>query len=520
MSNPAQGSVFIEHVSKAYGGFYALSDVSLSIRPGTIHAFVGENGAGKSTALGAVTGRVQPSSGRVVVHGTDLPLGSPRAARNAGIAAIYQELTIVPALSALENVFLGAPLATNGWLARRRMEAQFQRLSERLGVALSPSARADSLSVADQQLLEIMRALHTGARIILLDEPTASLAARERRALFDLMRSLRASGITMAFVSHNLGEVLEIADHITVFRDGQVTADKPAHEWNRTGLIQAMLGSEAKVLAAALDSGTQTPRPHPTPPPTQRHRVVDVQALRVPGVLEDVSFTAYEGEILGIAGLVGSGRSSTLRALAGLTPTATGALAINDAPVTWPRTVRSALRHGIALVPEDRQGEGLVLGQSAAPNITLSDLHAVSRWGWLRPRLRQRAAEAAARGYGLDKHMMRNPVRELSGGNQQKVVLARWAHKTPTVLLADEPGRGIDIGAKAQILGTLRQFAAAGRTVIMVSSESEELLAFADRILVLRRGQIAAEFDNRSQSVTEHQLLTASFDSELTHDHS
>jgi ribose transport system ATP-binding protein len=519
MTSQVRNAVELEHVSKAYGAFHALSDATLSIRPGTVHALVGENGAGKSTALGVVAGRVAPTSGRVLVDGRELPPGSPRAARAAGLAAIYQELTIVPALTAMENVFLGSTVAKGGWLDRRDMESRFEQLSRRLGAAIRPSVRADRLSLADQQLLEIMRALHTDARIILLDEPTASLAAQERASLFELMRSLRASGITMAFVSHNLGEVLDISDHVTVFRDGRITADGPASGWNRAGLIQAMLGSDAAPLSDALGHvSTASPRTSsPAGDTDARPPVLEVRGLNVPGVLEDVSFRACEGEILGIAGLVGSGRTSTLRALAGLTRGATGSVIVNRRRSGCPRTVRAALKLGIALVPEDRKGEGLVLGQPSAPNITMSDLSAVARRGYLRPAQGRRAAAAAARGYGLDERMMGKPVRDLSGGNQQKVVLARWAHRPPTVLLADEPGRGIDIGAKAQILASLQTFAAAGRTVVMVSSESEELLAFADRILVLRRGRVAQQFDNRNRDVTEHQLLTASFDSEPLH---
>jgi rhamnose transport system ATP-binding protein len=450
-------------VGKRFGATVALQHVDLDVEAGSIHALVGENGAGKSTLLGILAGRLAGSEGRAEALGAPLPAGDPRAARAAGVVAIYQELTIVPQLSAVANVFLGAPEARGGWLARRAMTRRFRALAERLGAEIDPAARAGALSIADQQLLEVMRALRAHARVILLDEPTAPLAPAERAALLTLMDDLRQDGVTMLFVSHNLGEVLQIADRVSVFRDGRLVSTRPTAAWTRSDLIRAMLGeADAGPSAGA--------RRTPAPAAARAVPLLSVRELAVPGVLADVSLDAHAGEIIGVAGLVGSGRTTLLRALAGLERGATGRLRLRGQPAGWPRTVRAALALGIALVPEDRKAQGLVPGLSGTRNVALADLGAISTRGWIsNTRARARAAEAAC-GFGFDERRLAEPVSRLSGGNQQKLLLARWAHRRPAVLLADEPTRGIDIGAKAQILATLRTFTAAGAAVVLVSS--------------------------------------------------
>jgi ABC-type sugar transport system ATPase subunit len=502
-------AIAVAGVSKRYGATAALTGIDLDVPAGTIHALVGENGAGKSTLLGILAGRVEPTEGEVRVFGEPATFGSPRAAHAAGIVAIYQELTIVPALSAVANVFLGQTLARHGLLSERVMRERFRALCERLNVSIAPDVPARRLSVADQQLLEIMRALQAQARIILFDEPTAPLAPPEREGLFRVMRDLRADGVTMLFVSHNLDEVLDLADDVTVFRDGRRTQSGPAAEQTKTSLIAAMLGDAGHdAVAASATDGSGTVRRRRA----ARSELLRVQDVTVRGALAGARLTVHAGEIVGIGGLVGSGRSTLLRALAGLVRPAEGEMFVAGVPVRWPRTVRESLRHGIALLPEDRKDQGLVLGRSAMENITLAALDKVARGTVISERSMRRAATAAAEPYGFDPRRLDETARNLSGGNQQKLLLARWAHRPPRVLLADEPTRGIDVGAKAEILDTLRGLAAQGLAVVLVSSELEEVAAIADRVVVLSHGRHAGELDGAERPITVKDILHVGFE--------
>lgn len=508
MTNTAEEPIAVSctGVTKEYGATRALSGVDVTVLTGTIHALVGENGAGKSTLLGILAGRVVPSGGHIEILGDDAPLGNPRAARHRGVVAIYQELTIVPALSACANVFLGQTTSRMGVLSERVMKHRFAQLCEMLGVRIDPDISAGRLSVADQQLLEIMRAVQADARLILFDEPTASLAESEREALFRLMNDLRNHGVTMILVSHNLDEVLSISDAITVFRNGTVQDSRPTRTWNKATLIEAMLG-ETKVWE-------HTPRMR------QVHvgePLVAVTGLCVEGALVDVNIDVSPGEIVGIAGLVGSGRTTLLRALAGLESSATGHLRIDGMPVSWPHTVRAARKLGIALVPEDRKSQGLVLGASAAENIILGNMAGASRWGVISQRRMRSSAQAAAEEFGFDSAKIDQLARNLSGGNQQKALLARWKYCPPRLLLADEPTRGIDIGAKLEIIETLRNFADSGVAIVVVSSEIEEVISVADRIFVLAEGRVTASLDAADRKLTVENILHHAFKVETAH---
>lgn len=486
---------------KSFGGIVALAGASLQVNAGTIHALVGENGAGKSTVLGAIAGRLTADSGTIVIDGKEAHRLTPREAHAHGVAAIYQELTIIQGLTSTANVYLGHTPARGGFLAQATMHRRFEALCKRVGVSIPADARAGDLSIADQQMLEIMRALESGARIILLDEPTASLVQAERDNLFRIMRELRENGVTMVLVTHNLGEVLAICDEITVFRNGRTVAKGAVAEWTRESLIRAMLGQAAPDLQTS----------HRATVPIADHDMLRISDLNVPGILSDVSFRARRGEILGVAGLVGSGRTSLLRAIAGLEPSATGTIEIDSRPESWPTTVRRALRLGVALVPEDRKGQGLLLHMSSKENVGISNLKHFSRLGMVRlNEMRREAGDLVGR-YGLDTSRIEQPVRELSGGNQQKVLLARWQLTDPKILLADEPTRGIDVGAKASILASLRAFADAGSTVIVVSSELEELTIVADRVIVISAGRIVDEADAGSEGVGVPWMLQAAF---------
>jgi ABC-type sugar transport system ATPase subunit len=497
-------------VSRSFGVTRAVREVTMDLATsGRIHALVGENGAGKSTCLGMAAGRIAPSSGKILVCGVAIPAGSPRAARAEGVHAIYQELTILPALTPQANVFLGQTISRRGWLQEKTMRASYEALCERFGVIPAPNARCGDLSVAEQQTLEILRALASDARCILLDEPTASLAQAERDALFATMQGLRQSGIALTIVSHNLDEVLASADEITVFRDGQVVEKRPAADWNKQQMVRAMLGP-SRMLAAA--SGEHTLR---RPNPSQRDAppVLRVRDLTSPGLITDVSFDLRPGEVLGIAGLVGSGRSSILRALAGLDRKATGSMATRDERTgSIPKSVREARRRGIALLPEDRKGQGLLLGRSGTDNVTLGEWASLKRGVFLSDARQAVAAANAAEQAGFDRRRLAEPVHQLSGGNQQKLMIARWLHTSHSVLLADEPTRGVDIGAKAEILRALEVIVRSGRSMILVSSELEEVVGLSDRVIVVNSGRQLATLDAADGPVTPARILQIIFD--------
>ena len=495
-------AVSVEGVDKSFGAARVLRDIHLDLTPGEIHAFVGSNGAGKSTLLGVLAGRLSATAGGVKVFGTDLEPGSPRASRAAGIAAIYQELTIVPALSAQANVFLGHEMVTGTVLDERGMRQAYQDLCQSLGVACRRDVSAGTLSVAEQQMLEIMRALTLDARLILLDEPTASLAEAERATLLSLMGKLRERGVTQVIVSHNLEEVLAIADRVWVFRDGELTETRPAGEWSKQALVEAMLGAELEMVEFRDTRTTLEEQDVP---------LLRVEDVVVPGRVHGVTLTVRHGEVLGIGGLVGSGRTSLLRALAGLEPKSSGRIWINGVERSWPRNVRAALRLGVALIPEDRKGTGLVLQASAVENVVMGDQRSVSRWGVKRPRVWRASAKAALRPLAFDTARLGERTGNLSGGNQQKQLVARWFHAPPLLLLADEPTRGIDIGAKTDVLAAIAGQATGQTGVILVSSELEEVLALSNRVVVLGAGQVVTELDQADHELTVKEVLSSAF---------
>jgi rhamnose transport system ATP-binding protein len=502
---------FIElvRVGKTFGATHAVTDVSTALATrGEIHALVGENGAGKSTCLGIASGRLSPTTGSVLINGSAIATGSPRSALRAGVHTIYQELTIVPALSPAANVFLGNDIARAGWLMESEMRSGYEELCSRLNLEPSSAKRSGDLSVADQQMLEIVRALVSDASALLFDEPTASLAHAERNALFATMTRLRAEGLAMTLVTHNLEDVLEHSDVVTVFRDGRVVERRPTSAWTKRDMVSAMLGAKAG-LSPAVGGLTQRPARTDSGP---RKPALSVRSLSSPGVLHDISFEVRPGEILGIAGLVGSGRTSILRALAGLDRRASGEVHTSgSSEARPPRTVREARRRGIALLPEDRKGQGLVLPLSGSENVTLGEWKGLSLWGFLRASKVMNAAGRAAAPVGFDPARIDEPAQSLSGGNQQKLMLARWMHTDHRILLADEPTRGVDVGAKAEILIALERIVALQRSIILVSSELEEVVGLSDRVLVLHDGRLLEVLDSAIQDITVAGILHAIF---------
>jgi ABC-type sugar transport system ATPase subunit len=521
-------SIELSGVDKRFGATHALRGVDLEIEGGTVHALIGENGAGKSTALGCIAGRVAFDDGTVTVGGDAIGPGDLRAARRAGIAAIYQELTIVPGLTAEANVFLADPLARGGFLAKRAMRARYEELCTEMGIATVPAnVVAGSLSVAEQQMLEIMRALVVSPRVILFDEPSAPLAIPERKSLYAVIETLKRRGITIVFVSHNLEEVRQLSDRITVFRDGRKVITVERDELTQAALVRHMLGEESRTsmaLTEALEeadrvAGGDKPvsaRTPLVPPPDAVPPILVARNVTVPDTIEGIDVEIRGGEILGCAGLVGSGRTTLLRSLAGAEPASSGEMWIDGERVGWPRTVRAARRLGIALLPEDRKRQGLVMTLSASDNVTLANLSAGVRHGLISGPKLAAAAAAATERLSFPVARLGERADRFSGGNQQKLLMGRWLHKRPRVLLADEPTRGIDVGAKSELLEMLRVLAAEGVGIAMVSSELEEVIAVADRVLVLAAGRTSHFFDGQSEEISMSTILHAAFETAKT----
>ena len=481
-------AVVVRGLSKTFPGVHALKDIEFELGRGEVHGLVGENGAGKSTLVKILTGAYSPDSGTVEVFGQRIAVHDPRAQQRAGIAAIYQELTIVPEMSAASNVFLGRPKTRGPFISQRAMDQRFRELAGLLGADFSPRARAGSLSVANQQEIEIMRALEADRRILIMDEPTASLGPNERDRLYETVRALSKSGTAVIYISHDLEEVLALCDRVSVMRDGEKVATDNASNWTKESLVKSMLGSALRIPAARTRS-------------VRGREVLRAEGITVPGFVHDVSFSLHAGEILGVAGLVGAGRTELLRALVGSQPGATGRLIIDGKEQPLPNSVRRALALGIALAPEDRKAEGLVLSLNGRANITLTDLNTIARGSFIRKRRRRAAAEAIAPLLAFDPNRLGVEAGTLSGGNQQKLVIGKWLHRQPRILLLDEPTRGIDVGAKGEMFAVMRQLADQGMAIVMVSSELEEVTEVADRSLVLANGLQIAMLEHSEASL-------------------
>jgi ABC-type sugar transport system ATPase subunit len=464
-------------LGRSFGGVRALDGVSLSVARGTVHAVIGENGAGKSTLGRILAGSLRPDAGEVRLDGSPVRWSGPRDALRAGVAMVHQELAVCPDLSVAETIALGRWPRRGPFIDRPAMRARAARLLDEIGARLDVLAPLRSLSVAQVQSVQIAVALGTGARVLVLDEPTSALSEAEAGRLLELVEALRARGSTIVYVSHRLPEVLRLADVITVLRDGRHVATLQRGEATAEGLVRLMVGRELLAAPAAGRAPGGT--------------LLDVQGLSSPGLFRDVSFDVRVGEIVGLAGLVGAGRSEVARALFGLDPRARGRVTVAGRPMP-PRSPRAAMAAGLALLPEDRQRQGLILGWDARRNWSLPRLAAFRRGPLLDRGAESRAAAAALADADV-RGDLEAPVAALSGGNQQKVALAKWLAVGARVLIADEPTRGVDVGAKAAIHQRLRAVADEGRSVLLVSSELPELLALADRVLVLRAGQLVAE---------------------------
>jgi ribose transport system ATP-binding protein len=480
----------MRHISKQYPGVRALDDVSLTVRKGEVHALLGENGAGKSTLMKILAGAQPRDGGDILINGQPVTIDSPQKAMELGISIIYQEFNLVPYLSAGENIFLGREprAALPGFVDFKTLYSEAQKVIDRLGVRLDARTPVNRLSVAQQQMVEIAKATSRKSQIIVMDEPSATLTEHELQSLFALIRQLKAEGVSLVYISHRLEEVFEVCDRATILRDGHWIATEDVKDLNRETIIRLMVGRELKEAIPKVSV-------EPGPP------ALAVKHLNRAGVLHDLSFTVRKGEILGIAGLVGAGRTETARALFGADPIDSGTIELFGEPVKI-RSPQDAIRHGIGLVTEDRKQQGLVLGMAVRENNTLAHLDALSTLGFIRRREERQVAEKYRADLGIKTPTIEQTVQNLSGGNQQKLVLAKWLFTGSKVLIFDEPTRGIDVGAKSEIYKLMNELAAQGVAIIMISSELPEVLGMSDRILVMHEGRIAGEL-SRAEATQE-----------------
>jgi len=480
--------------SKSFGAVRALDGVSFELHGGEVHALVGENGAGKSTLVKILGGVHQPDSGTLVAaDGRALVLGGPADARAAGISIIYQEPTLFPDLSVAENVFIGRqPRREGRRIDHRSMVRQTRALFERLGVPIDPDRVARGLSIAEQQIVEIAKALSFDARVVVMDEPTAALSALEVARLFGVVESLREHGAAVVFISHRLEEVFAICQRVTVLRDGRRVLSQPLAGLTAADLVRAMVGRD---IAARVHQ-----------PRTPGAPVLRVDGLTREGIFEDIAFDVHAGEIVALAGLVGAGRSEVARAIFGIDPYDSGSVRVGERRLRR-RSPTDAMRAGVAFVPEDRRQQGLVMDMSIVDNVALASLRRLRRHGLLLASVERRFSADWASRLQVKYGRITNPATSLSGGNQQKVVLAKWLSREPSVIIVDEPTRGIDVATKSEVHRILAESAAGGVAVLMISSELPEVLAVADRILVMREGRVQAEFAHADAS--EERIMAA-----------
>ncbi|KRA24608.1 D-ribose transporter ATP-binding protein [Microbacterium sp. Root61] len=490
----------LSKVVKSFGAVIALRSGSLRLQTGSIHALIGENGAGKSTLVKIVAGLYRRDGGEFQLEGVDVDFTSTAQSKAAGVAVIYQEPTLFPDLSVTENIFMGRQIVGRfGRIDRKAMRREVERLFTRLGVTIDPDRPAEGLSIADQQVIEIAKAVSLDAKVLVMDEPTAALSGIEVDRLFTIARSLRDEGRGLIFISHRFDEVFALCDTVTVMRDGSYISTTPIAETTPAELVRQMVGRDVTDLFPKQEAVIGAP-------------LLEVDGLTSPGVFHDITFTVRSGEIVGLAGLVGAGRSEVARAVFGVDDYREGTVTMKGARIRRGNPTE-AMRAGIALVPEDRRKQGLVLESGVGRNITMAIRRQLSRFGLITTGIENRAAREWASRLEVKAHALDTAASTLSGGNQQKVVLAKWLATQPEILIIDEPTRGIDVGTKSEVHRLLSDLAGQGMGILMISSELPEVLGMADRVLVMREGRITAELD-RSEATSENVMFAATHASE------
>ncbi|PWE53903.1 D-xylose ABC transporter ATP-binding protein [Metarhizobium album] len=488
----AASALHMRGISKVFPGVKALSGVELAVRFGTVHAIVGENGAGKSTLMKILSGAYAPTTGTIEVAGTDVRMKRPADAQRLGIRMVHQELNLVPDLTVAENIFLGRMPKRLGFFDRGGMLRRAAAVLAELGTSIDPQERLGDLTISQQQLVEIAKAYAADPRIIVLDEPTSSLSEHETAALFRILRKMRDAGIAIIYISHRLKEVLEIADEVTVLRDGAMIETRAASGITAAEMIRLMVGREVSNV-------------FPKTPSVIGKQVLSVRGIGDGARFADVSFDVRAGEILGLTGLVGAGRTEVARAIFGLAPLTTGTIEIDGAPVTI-RSPAAAARAGIAYVPEDRKGDGIVPAMTVRENISLPVLRRLAnRFGRVRRGVERDLAQTYVQKFSIVPPDGERRIGLLSGGNQQKAVISRWLATDPKVLILDEPTRGVDVGAKAEIHGIIGQLVANGMAVVMISSELPEIMGVCDRVVVMRDGRASAPIAR--EGLTEERIM-------------
>ena len=491
----------MEGIVKRFAGATALDHVDFELRRGEVHSLVGENGAGKSTLIKIMTGAYHRDGGQMWLEGEPVDFATPADAQAAGVIAVHQEIHLLSFRTVAENVYLGREPRRWGLVDWGRMNADTGELLQRLGLAIDPTATLGALSTAQQQMVAIARGVSLGARVLVLDEPTSSLAEREVQILYDLIRQLQARGTAIVYISHRFDELYTVCDRVTVLRDGKLVGTHRLADLERLDLVCLMLGKPRE----ALRQGTTGFAGH-QPEPEGAAPLLRAEGLRRGQKLRGVTLDVRKGEILGLAGLLGSGRTETARAIFGADPPEQGAIRLDGKQID-PRTPDDAIGAGIAFVSEDRKGEGIIPELSVRENLTLAALPTLTRLGIV-DRTRQREiVDQFMRRLGIKATSAEQKIRELSGGNQQKVLLARWLCMNPALLILDEPTRGIDIGAKAEIQALINELAGSGLGVLMISSELEELVEGSSRVVVLRDGQNVAEL--RGADISQQSIIHA-----------
>ena len=484
----------LKGISKTFPGVKALNEMQLQVYAGEVHALMGENGAGKSTLMNIINGSYQKDSGEIYMDGRLVEIRSINDAAALGISMIHQELNYVPALTVADNIFLGRELVSGKWLQKQKMLEQAQKLLDEMEIHLDPANKMCDLSVSQQQMVEIIRAVSNNARVLIMDEPTSAITSEEVEVLFRIIDKLKKKDVAIIYITHKMDEVFRIADRVTVMRDGCYISSFPREQLEETSLISMMVGREIKNMFPKSN----------TPTTEEFFRVEHLTG----GRFTDISFSLNRGEILGVAGLMGAGRTEIMRAIFGLDPLTAGTITMNG-KVLRIRSSRDALDQGIGYVSEDRRSVGLVLGMTVRDNITMSNLSQYCRHSWIRHKEEKRVADEQIREFSIKTPSAEQIAANLSGGNQQKIVLSKTLLCQPEVIILDEPTRGIDVGAKAEIHKMISALASQGKGIIMISSEMPEILGMSDRIIVIHEGRKKGELlrENASQQAIMEMML-------------